>query len=1215
MQTLDQKTKEEIFQALAAFYQAFDSCSLDKLRSILHPEVKLLAPSGQELIQHQVAVGEALYQMAKLGKDAFKMESQTPRTWSFNDEVLVEDTVNIYTRSSEGPTFYAQTNATYIFSKIEDQYLLSYLNVKLPDINTPATKAPDFQQIQKENLALRAALKNRTQELEQKKQAALLEAALERVRSRTMSLRESSQLGEVIQLVFQELKKLGLDAKACDLVILNEESKASTFWVSGEGIDEHTADELMRIEVPPLSHHHYQASIQNWEAGTAIRKTQLIGADCHSYMRELIENSTFNDMPLAVKDMLLGLDFIIHTEAYFQYGFFRMAATEELPNEHILTLQRFAIVFEQSYTRFLDLQKAEKQAREAQIEVALERIRSRTMAMQNSKGLAEVASVLFQGIISLGGEFSASGICLCNLDNPIDELWMSNSDAVMLPSIQFPHAKDPTHQAMYDAWRNGQETFIAYKEGTELEQHYENMLSEPSFREELEVAMELGFKIPQEQYWQTANYEHGYLIIVSETAYPFTNVLPRFAKVFEQAYTRFLDLQKAEEQAREAQIEVALERIRSKSMEIRSSHELKDVVNTIFQELKNLGVQTASTDVEIYFFDEPTATGHLWGAEDNLSSNFSNNLSLPLLEHPTLKHSFKKWKTTSVENRKHLFIVNDLSGAELEGMIQYIESIPHLVEAAQLFRAAGIQRWLEYSALFAHGVISLQGPEPVSIEIQEILRRFAHVFEQSYTRFLDLQKAEAQAREAQIEVALERVRARGMAMRESKELADTAQVLFQQLEILKIETWAAGFNIWEKNTHFSMSWMSLLGQLHDSFRMPHDEDPSFVRIYQQGKAGASIYVEALGGEDLQKHYQYIFSLQEGAQQITEELIASGVEVPEFPTYQVFNAAYFKYGYLMFITYEVNSEHEEIFQRFAQVFEQSYVRFLDLKRAEEQADAIQKEKNRLENTLKDLQDTQQQLIQQEKLASLGQLTAGIAHEIKNPLNFVNNFSELSIELLEEVFEELAAIPSSDAKTEILEVLSDVKSNLQKIHQHGSRADGIVQSMLLHSRGGSGEKAPCDLNQLLQEYSNLAFHGMRAGEQPINLKTKLNLDPNLVPIELIQEDFSRVILNLCNNAFDAMRSKLESTTEDYEPQLSISSRKTEQGIQIEIQDNGPGIPEAIQEKILQPFFTTKKGTAGTGLGLSISNDIIKAHGGSLEVQSKAGEGTTFFINLRA
>jgi len=278
---------------------------------------------------------------------------------------------------------------------------------------------------------------------------------------------------------------------------------------------------------------------------------------------------------------------------------------------------------------------------------------------------------------------------------------------------------------------------------------------------------------------------------------------------------------------------------------------------------------------------------------------------------------------------------------------------------------------------------------------------------------------------------------------------------------------------------------------------------------------------------------------------------------------------------------------------------------------------------LKKSLDDLHATQSQLVQQEKLASLGQLTAGIAHEIKNPLNFVNNFSDVSLEMIDEALEEIQQIGKNQHATETAEILADIKANLTKIHEHGSRADSIVKSMLQHSRGGDGKMEPTDLNALVKEFTNLSFHGMRAGKSAIDVVIELQLDDSIGEVPLIAEDFSRVILNLCNNAFDACAERSRSAIQvkghtvqgagDYEPKLMVRTKSENSSVIIEIEDNGPGIPDEIKDKILQPFFTTKKGTQGTGLGLSITNDIVKAHGGSIEITSAPGEGSTFTIQL--
>jgi signal transduction histidine kinase/tetratricopeptide (TPR) repeat protein len=273
---------------------------------------------------------------------------------------------------------------------------------------------------------------------------------------------------------------------------------------------------------------------------------------------------------------------------------------------------------------------------------------------------------------------------------------------------------------------------------------------------------------------------------------------------------------------------------------------------------------------------------------------------------------------------------------------------------------------------------------------------------------------------------------------------------------------------------------------------------------------------------------------------------------------------------------------------------------------------QKSERRLNKAYEDLQVTQQQLIQQEKLASLGELTAGIAHEIKNPLNFVNNFAQLSAELIDE-------LDSIEDVEERKEILSDIKKNLGKIHHHGQRADSIVQNMLQHSRGNSGEKVATDLNKLCDEYADLSFHGMRATSSSFQCSIIKNFDKELPKVNLIQQDISRVVLNILNNAFYAVNKRSqEESNSDWKAtvniQTSMQQVSNKRYVCLKIRDNGTGMPEHVKQKIFEPFFTTKPTGEGTGLGLSLSYDIItKEHQGKLEVNSEANEYTEFVIWL--
>ena len=286
--------------------------------------------------------------------------------------------------------------------------------------------------------------------------------------------------------------------------------------------------------------------------------------------------------------------------------------------------------------------------------------------------------------------------------------------------------------------------------------------------------------------------------------------------------------------------------------------------------------------------------------------------------------------------------------------------------------------------------------------------------------------------------------------------------------------------------------------------------------------------------------------------------------------------------------------------------------------------IELQKKNVEQTLTELRSAQAQLIQSEKMASLGELTAGIAHEIQNPLNFVNNFSEINIELIDELKSEKSKVKSERDEQLEEELLNDIAENEKKINHHGKRADAIVKGMLQHSRSSTGQKEPTDINALADEYLRLSYHGLRAKDNAFNATLKTDFDQRIGNINIIPQDIGRVVLNLINNAFYAVDEKKKTPHplkggEEYQPLVTVTTRRLSSPlgdggkIEISVADNGNGIPQKIIDKIFQPFFTTKPTGQGTGLGLSLAYDIIKAHGGEIKVETKEGEGSEFTIQL--
>jgi signal transduction histidine kinase len=731
------------------------------------------------------------------------------------------------------------------------------------------------------------------------------------------------------------------------------------------------------------------------------------------------------------------------------------------------------------------------------------------------------------------------------------------------------------------------------------------MKSLPELQVTFEQFEKAGLHLPACQFNHLVRFNEGFLLFITyEAVLEAHDIFKRFGKVFEQTYTRFLDLQKAEAQAREAQIEAALERVRSRSMAMHKSEELADVIAIVSEQLQQLKIRF---DHVSFAINSEAEDYHFWTALYGKPRPYE--LKVPYLDNPIANRAmevrakglnFYQDTLTPEENREwleHAFAYNPAEYLSAEE------------KAYVLSRGFSRSFALMPNILLAVGNYA---SKPYSDEDNEIIKRFAAAFEQSYTRFLDLQKAEAQARESQIEAALERVRAKSMAMHKSEELADLSLELVQQVQALGVATWFCAFNIYD-DPQGSLEWGSNGQGTFPRYRTPREG--IFLRYYEAGKRGETLLINEIGEDECPAHYEYLCTLPGVGEQLLQ-MKESGVS---FPASQIDHVAFFKYGYILFITYEPTPQSHDIFKRFAKVFEQTYTRFLDLQKAEELAKQAQIDlenliaaKKKTDETLTELKATQSQLIQSEKMASLGELTAGIAHEIQNPLNFVNNFSEVSNELIDEMNEEMDKGDIEEAKA----ISGDVKQNLEKILHHGRRADAIVKGMLQHSRSSSGQKEPTDINALADEYLRLAYHGLRAKDKSFNAMMKTEFGQSIGNINLVPQDIGRVILNLITNAFYAVNERssfANSSEEEYVPTVWVSTKKNKNQITISVKDNGNGIPKKVLDKIFQPFFTTKPTGQGTGLGLSLSYDIIKAHGGTLDVKTKEGKGSEFIINL--
>jgi signal transduction histidine kinase/ketosteroid isomerase-like protein len=1043
------------------------------------------------------------------------------------------------------------------------------------------------------------------QKAEAQAREAEIQLALERVRARSMAMQNTDELHEVLSVLFRQFDHLGIQPVNVFLSLFDRENRTLTYRASGKSGTRRPGKQVVQVDsMEPLKALYDKWLHDNSDSVEVIFYPKEVLPELFGIFSE-----TFAAMPEA--DRMGPDDFPeggYSMAGYTPFGYLgydhQRAATEE--EKEILS--RFCLEFTRVYQRFLDIQKAEAQAREAQIEAALEKIRSRSLGMQNSGELQDVVQIVAEKIQELGVIVDPTGVLICTYpEGTKDVIHWTYSPAARERSKPYfmPYFEHPIWDEAWESKNRGDAWLSkTYSKGVKNK-----------FLRTIFTRSDSDYSWLPEDYkqWQldspvyTLSFAWGKnsaLCVPNNDGTAPTeaqkDILIRFARVFEQSYVRFLDLQKSEEQAREAQIQLSLERLRSKAMSMQQSDELHEVLAVLFEQFDVLGIRPMSTHMTILDLENNTFTFRETGKFGNRSFG-EHTFALDAMD--TWKDMVESWQKTEpfTINRLHFPKENLPQVWEV-----FRESFASMPEESRI-RPGDYPDGIYHTAgKHPFGYIGMNQVRPPTEEEEQIVIRFANEFGRVYQRFLDLQKAEAQSREAKIETALEKVRARTMGMQHSDELPDVALVLFNEVRALGVPAWSSGFNILAEDKKSAAAWMSSEGTLQKPFTLRLYGEASFEEMGAFVRGKNPFLVQELGGKALEAHYDYMKTFPD-LQTIFEDIQAAGLSLP---TYQINHLCKFTHGFLLFITYEQVPGAHEIFRRFTTVFEQTYTRFLDLSLKEKQAVELMKEKQRLEQTLKHLRETQTQLVHAEKMASLGELTAGIAHEIQNPLNFVNNFSEVSNELLEEMAEELEKGDLSEVRA----IVEDLKQNLDKITHHGKRADGIVKGMLQHSRSSDGKKQPTDLNALAEEYLRLAYHGLRAKDKGFNATLETEFDEAMEAVALVPQDIGRVLLNLLTNAFHAVSERKQKEAGPYTPTVWVRTHRSAGGVELTVRDNGGGIPEAIREKIFQPFFTTKPTGQGTGLGLSMSYDIAtKGHGGKLNVSSKEGEGTTFTLVL--
>jgi len=1018
------------------------------------------------------------------------------------------------------------------------------------------------------------------QKAEAQAREAKIEAALEKVRSRSLAMHKAEELIEVASVLRTEMGLLGVEElETSSIYILNDENATTECWYAIKDIRE-TNGKLVTD--------HMTLNLKETWVGRAMISFYHSGEKQNSILMQGENRKEWINY-CATKSTLLqgyyggGIPERTYHLLKFSNGYMGAASPGSISTESWNLLQRATSVFSFAYTRFLDLQKAEAQTREAQIEAALEKLRSKTMAMQRSEQLPETAELLFQQFALLGGIPDRIGIGIVQEDTEGIEWWITDQLGSRVTRNFFSSAKQQAVAKMFEAWQQKKESLMVDLTGSELDEWIRFVKDDVKMP--IDASHMKGRRVQH-----AAFFSQGLLLCSANDLLPQAtfSLLVRFAKVFEQTYTRFLDLQKAEAQAREATIEAALERVRGKAMAMHNSNDLLETAGMVFTELRKLGIKPMRAGVGLQ--NKENRNVLLYSAT---SSNEGDSLSMVgsalLDDHPVLTNIHDTW----LRGEDYFFV---MSGDVLKTYYEKVTNNFNVPNQAK----AGLEHH-GYFLSFSEGSFYGYYEQPISEDQIKTLHRFKAIIDLTFRRYLELQKAESIAKDAIRQASLDRVRAEIASMRTTEDLDRITPLVWSELTTLGIPFVRCGVFIMDEQQNEVHTFLSTPdGRAIAAFHTPLDTPGSFAGAIDQWRK-QKMYMTHWVEKDF--ILQADLLVQQGAiatrDQYLNTIPKEGFHLHFLPFLQG----------MLYVgnTTTLNENDLHLVQSIADAFSTAYARYEDFNK-------LELAKQQVDKTLTDLKQTQKQLIQSEKMASLGELTAGIAHEIQNPLNFVNNFSEVSNELIKEIQDERRK--TKDQRDEKLEdeLLTDISQNLEKILHHGKRADGIVKGMLQHSRSSSGVKEPTNINALADEYLRLAFHGLRAKDKSFNAKFETDFDTSIGNIHVIPQDIGRVILNLITNAFYAVTEKKNaSASSAYEPTVSVSTKRISDTVEIRVTDNGNGIPQKVLDKIFQPFFTTKPTGQGTGLGLSLSYDIVKAHGGELKVETREGDWATFFIQL--
>jgi len=758
----------------------------------------------------------------------------------------------------------------------------------------------------------RKAIEEQNRELE-------IEGALERVRSVAMGMKKPEDMLDVCKVISQQLSLLNVkEIRNVQTAIFYDEKG---FYANYEYYAKH--DKLFITDTEFRNHPvAEQFASQMMKGPNEVFIHSFSGKEVRDWLGYQKSTNVFIDSYLETAS---SLNYYWYSLGPVALG---MSTYVPLEENEIDLFKRFRNVFELAYRRYLDIEKAEAQAKEAQIEAALERVRARTMAMHKSEDLGSIALELFRELLKFGGGVNTCGFVLCDRDKTEDEYWVCWESGIQPPML-IPHTTDPTCINLYKGWEMGEEYYVEEKSGEELKAHFDYLMTVPSVRRVFENWLQMSGRFPSRQRWHAAYFKYGFVFVITDQPYPEEQIFKRFAPVFGQAYTRFLDLKKAEAQAKEAKIEAALEKVRARTMGMQRSDELADTAVLLFQQLKLLDVELRGCGFNIWEKDEKTCTAWMSTPVGELMQPFS----LPLTEYPLFIRYYESRKNGED------FWVQETSKKELSARLGYLSTLPvvgELLTGSPNNEAAIPAFVVDHVVNFSNGNLIFITYKPYP-EAHDIFKRFGKVFDQTYTRFLDLQKAETQAREAQVEAALEKVRSRSLAMHKSDELEQVVTVVNEKLRELGVsmEDRAASMIIFEEGSKDLVQWVA--SQEHETssyFRTPYFDHPIFNDLLEAKEKGVDFFYKAYTPKVKNSYFRYFFEHSD------YKLLPDSTKkwILESEHYAL-SIAYAKHSALAIVNLSgkpLSENQNDILKRFSRVFEQSYTRFLDLQKAEAQA---------------------------------------------------------------------------------------------------------------------------------------------------------------------------------------------------------------------------------------------------------------------------------------